>query len=244
MLKRQCAAISAKRELLSRRATARSRAAGLKSPGGCLIHGGAKRWCARLSRRTAPTTCNEALLRAGVELAAGQNALFTLHASEMDYEMKYFAERGETPTRYLKRIGAVNERLLAGHCIHLTTDDIEILAEETRRLRTAWAANAESGQRRGPDGGGGARGRSFRPWYGRPVLRQHAPACLTRCACLRMRIRRRTATARFSRQKKLCARRRGAARQLSRREPTGFPSRSAGGYGAGQRGCAAHVSGL
>lgn len=62
------------------------------------------------------TTCNEALLRAGVELAAGQNALFTLHASEMDYEMKYFAERGETPTRYLKRIGAVNERLLAGHC--------------------------------------------------------------------------------------------------------------------------------
>ena len=27
--------------------------AGLKSPGGCLIHGGAKRWCARLSRRTA-----------------------------------------------------------------------------------------------------------------------------------------------------------------------------------------------
>lgn len=92
------------------------------------------------------TTCNEALLRAGVELAAGQNALFTLHASEMDYEMKYFAERGETPTRYLKRIGAVNERLLAGHCIHLTTDDIEILAEGNAAIAHCIGSNTKAGK--------------------------------------------------------------------------------------------------
>ncbi len=40
------------------------------------------------------TTCDEALLRAGAELAAEHDTLFTLHASEMDYEMKFFAERG------------------------------------------------------------------------------------------------------------------------------------------------------
>ena len=35
------------------------------------------------------------LLRAGAELAAEHDTLFTLHASEMDYEMKFFAELGK-----------------------------------------------------------------------------------------------------------------------------------------------------
>ena len=160
------------------------------------------------------TTCNEALLRAGVELAAGQNALFTLHASEMDYEMKYLRRTGETPTRYLKQIGAVNERLLAGHCIHLTHGRISrFWRRETRRLRTASAATRKREKawprwrRRRARAFVSALVRTARP----PATRS---ACLTRCACLRMRIRRRTATARFSRQKKLCARRRGAARKL------------------------------
>lgn len=120
------------------------------------------------------TTCNEALLRAGVELAAGQNALFTLHASEMDYEMKYFAERGETPTRYLKRIGA-GERAAAGGALHpFDHGRYRDFGGGKRGDCALHRQQHESGQRRGPDGGGGARGRSFRPWYGRSVLRQHA----------------------------------------------------------------------
>lgn len=75
------------------------------------------------------TTCDETLLRAASELAAEKNAVFTLHASEMDYEMKTFAERGETPTSYLKKIGALNPRLLAAHCIHLSDADIELMKE-------------------------------------------------------------------------------------------------------------------
>lgn len=144
------------------------------------------------------TTCNEALLRAGVELAAGQNALFTLHASEMDYEMKYFAERGETPTRYLKRIGAVNERLLAGHCIHLTMDDIEILAEGNAAIAHCIGSNTKAGKGVAPMAAAARAGVRFGLGTdGRPPATRSA--CLTRCACLRMRIRRRTATAR-----KLC----------------------------------------
>lgn len=60
------------------------------------------------------TTCNEALLRAGVELAAGQNALFTLHASEMDYEMKYFAERGGNADALSQANRRGDDRLLRG----------------------------------------------------------------------------------------------------------------------------------
>ena len=90
------------------------------------------------------TTCDEALLRAGAELAAEHDTLFTLHASEMDYEMKFFAERGETPTRYLAKIGAVNERLLAGHCIHMTQADIEILAEGNAAIAHCIGSNTKA----------------------------------------------------------------------------------------------------
>ena len=92
------------------------------------------------------TTCDEALLRAGAELAAEHDTLFTLHASEMDYEMKFFAERGETPTRYLEKIGAVNERLLAGHCIHMTQADIEILAEGNAAIAHCIGSNTKAGK--------------------------------------------------------------------------------------------------
>ena len=92
------------------------------------------------------TTCDEALLRAGAELAAEHDTLFTLHASEMDYEMKFFAERGETPTRYLAKIGAVNERLLAGHCIHMTQADIEILAEGNAAIAHCIGSNTKAGK--------------------------------------------------------------------------------------------------
>ncbi|MFR2020297.1 MAG: amidohydrolase family protein [Christensenellales bacterium] len=71
---------------------------------------------------------------------------FTLHASEMDYEMKFFAERGETPTRYLEKIGAVNERLLAGHCIHMTQADIEILAEGNAAIAHCIGSNTKAGK--------------------------------------------------------------------------------------------------
>ena len=80
------------------------------------------------------------------ELAAEHDTLFTLHASEMDYEMKFFAERGETPTRYLAKIGAVNERLLAGHCIHMTQADIEILAEGNAAIAHCIGSNTKAGK--------------------------------------------------------------------------------------------------
>ncbi len=75
------------------------------------------------------TTCDEQLLRTASELAEEKKAIFTLHASEMDYEMKFFADRGETPTSYLKKIGALTARLLAAHCIHLSEGDVELLRE-------------------------------------------------------------------------------------------------------------------
>lgn len=60
--------------------------------------------------------------------------------------MKFFAERGETPTRYLAKIGAVNERLLAGHCIHMTQADIEILAEGNAAIAHCIGSNTKAGK--------------------------------------------------------------------------------------------------
>lgn len=90
------------------------------------------------------TTCDETLLRAASELAAEKNAVFTLHASEMDYEMKAFAERGETPTSYLKKIGALNPRLLAAHCIHLSDADIELMKESGAAVAHCIGSNTKA----------------------------------------------------------------------------------------------------
>lgn len=75
------------------------------------------------------TTCNEASLRRAHELACRYDTLMTLHASEMDYEMRHFAEMGTTPTGYLHGIGALDGHMLAAHCIHMTDEDIAMMRE-------------------------------------------------------------------------------------------------------------------
>ncbi len=62
----------------------------------------------------------------------------------------------------------MNERLLAGHCIHMTQADIEILAEGNAAIAHCIGSNTKAGKGRCADGGGGARGRSLRAGHGRP----------------------------------------------------------------------------
>lgn len=92
------------------------------------------------------TTCDEAALRRAHEMAAAHDTLFTLHASEMDYEMKHFADRGMTPIGYLQRIGAVDAHLLAAHCIHLTQADIELLRAGEARVAHCIGSNMKAGK--------------------------------------------------------------------------------------------------
>lgn len=76
----------------------------------------------------------------------------------MDYEMKFFADRGETPTSYLKKIGALTARLLAAHCIHLSEGDVELLREGGAGCRSLHRKQHKGGKGRRADCGVGKGG--------------------------------------------------------------------------------------
>lgn len=92
------------------------------------------------------TTLGEDALRRCHELALRHDTLLTLHASEMDYEMKHFAAMGTTPMRFLERIGAADEHLLAAHCIHLAPEDIALMAENGVRVAHCIGSNTKAGK--------------------------------------------------------------------------------------------------
>ena len=92
------------------------------------------------------TTCDEAALRRAHEMAVQYDTLVTLHVSEMDYEMKHFAQMGHTPLSYMESIGAVSPHLLAAHCIHLTQEDIGCLARNGAGVAHCIASNTKAGK--------------------------------------------------------------------------------------------------
>ena len=92
------------------------------------------------------TTCDgEALARCHA-LAREYGTLMTLHVSEMDYEMKHFAEMGLTPIQFLDRIGAADGHLLAAHCIHLTDEDVALMKARGVRVAHCVGSNAKAGK--------------------------------------------------------------------------------------------------
>ena len=92
------------------------------------------------------TTCDEAALIRCHELAVKYDTLVTLHVSEMDYEMKHFADMGHTPLSYMEKIGMVSPHLLAAHCIHLTENDVEILRRNSAGVAHCIASNTKAGK--------------------------------------------------------------------------------------------------
>ena len=92
------------------------------------------------------TTVSPEILKECQALAKQYNALLTLHACEMDYEMRYFSERGMTPITYLDSLGLCGPHLLAVHCIHMTQDDIRLMAARGARISTCPGSNTKAGK--------------------------------------------------------------------------------------------------
>ena len=92
------------------------------------------------------TTLDADALRRCHEMALRHDALMTLHVSEMDYEMKHFAEMGTTPIQFLSSIGAADEHLLAAHCIHLTQEDVALMARRGVRVAHCIGSNTKAGK--------------------------------------------------------------------------------------------------
>ena len=92
------------------------------------------------------TTVSAEFLQKCQLLAEKYDALLTLHACEMDDEMRFFAERGQTPISYLDSLGLCGPHLLAVHCIHLTEGDIALLARSGARIAHCPGSNTKAGK--------------------------------------------------------------------------------------------------
>ncbi len=70
---------------------------------------------------------------------------FTLHVSEMDYEMDYFRdEYNMTPIEYLDHIGVLGENMIAAHCILLNSKDIELLKRNGVKVAHCIGSNTKA----------------------------------------------------------------------------------------------------
>ena len=92
------------------------------------------------------TTLSPEKLRAAHELAVKYDTIFTLHASEMDYEMEHFRAMGMTPTAFLDSIGALDEHTLAAHCIHMTEEDLQLMKRRGAGIAHCICSNTKAGK--------------------------------------------------------------------------------------------------
>ena len=80
-------------------------------------------------------------------LACEYDTLYTLHASEMDYEMDYFArEYHQTPTEFLHALGVLSPRTLLAHCIHMTDSDLDRIAAAGASVSHCIGSNTKAGK--------------------------------------------------------------------------------------------------
>lgn len=78
----------------------------------------------------APYSVGAANLAKEAELADEFDAPFQIHLSETRWEVeKLLQEKGLSPVAYLADLGVLSERTVAAHCVHVSPEDIELLAE-------------------------------------------------------------------------------------------------------------------
>ena len=75
-------------------------------------------------------TCGEKLLRELPDIANKKNLKLNIHLAESRPEFDdCMSKHGCTPAAYLESLGFFYAPVLAAHCVHITDEDIEILAE-------------------------------------------------------------------------------------------------------------------
>lgn len=90
------------------------------------------------------TNSKEALIRVKA-ISDRYKIPFSLHVSEMDYEMDYFREEYDmTPIEYLDHIGVLGERMIAAHCIHINENDIELLEKNNVKIAHCIGSNTKA----------------------------------------------------------------------------------------------------
>lgn len=93
----------------------------------------------------APYTNTKESLQKVVAISEKYDVPFSIHLSEMSFEMKQYEEEyGKTPVEVLADWGILNNRVLAAHCIFATEADIAILNEQDVAVAHCIGANTKS----------------------------------------------------------------------------------------------------
>ncbi len=92
-------------------------------------HGGAGGRTHVMLAPHAPDTCSDELLARVAAVSAEHGLTVWTHLSQSRLENRVIADRsGCTPTELFERLGLLNDRLIAAHCIYLTDADISRIA--------------------------------------------------------------------------------------------------------------------
>lgn len=95
----------------------------------------------------ATNTNSPEMLKTAYELARSQGVQYTLHVSEMDYEMTMFREQyGQTPVEFLYDLGVLGQDTIAAHCIHVTEHDLELFAKTGTKVAHCIGSNTKGGK--------------------------------------------------------------------------------------------------
>lgn len=79
----------------------------------------------------APYTLDDEHMKLCYNMARSEGVPFTLHLNEMPFEMEQFQrEYGESPIVHLNRLGVMDEKMIAAHCIFTDERDREILKKQ------------------------------------------------------------------------------------------------------------------
>lgn len=78
----------------------------------------------------APYSVSAAYLVKEAELAEEFDAPLAIHVAETRWEAETIRkEKGASPVRYLADLGILSERTVAAHCVHVSEEDLDLLAE-------------------------------------------------------------------------------------------------------------------
>ena len=95
----------------------------------------------------APDTCSDDLLREVARLADSHGGNIHTHLCQLPLEVETVKARsGLTPPRLLDKLGLLNERLIAAHCIHMEPADIELCGKAKITVAHAPIGNAKGGR--------------------------------------------------------------------------------------------------
>lgn len=95
----------------------------------------------------APDTCSDDLLREVGRLAEAHGGNLHTHLAQLPIEVEAVQARsGLTPVRLLDKLGLLNERLIAAHCIHMERADIELCGKAGITVAHAPIGNAKGGR--------------------------------------------------------------------------------------------------